>query len=97
MTYRRTPRRSPLVTKLAPVAVTLLKTYADGVTTADLIEAAINLGVLTGEESHKELSGIGHVFRAAGGVNSGETRCSHLEGQKGVRQTVWVRSPYRDS
>lgn len=62
-----------------------------GVTTADLIEAARLKGFLRGHESHKELSGIGHVFKAVGARNSGKTRCSHLPEQKGVRQTVWVR------
>jgi hypothetical protein len=74
-----------------PLADILLRTSPEGCTTADLILFAREEGILTGKETPKELSGLGHVFRAAGGVNSGETRNSHLDGQRGVSQVVWVR------
>lgn len=80
---------------LAPYAAELLRTRKDGATTADLIEFARSRGVLSGNETHRELSGIGHVFPAVGGENSGKTRASHLPHQKGIRQVVWTRSPYR--
>lgn len=79
------------MSRLKPLAEILLRVRKNGCTTADLIEAARERGILTGKETPAQLSGLGHVFRESGGWNSGETRISHLEGQKGVRQVVWVK------
>lgn len=77
--------------RLIPIADILLRTISEGVTTADLIEYGTEAGVLKGTETAKDLSALGHVFRAAGGENSGTTRCSKRDGQKSVRQVVWTK------
>lgn len=79
---------------LVPLAVELLSRETGGVTTAELLTEAYERKMIPNTWGHKELSGLGHVFRNAGGVNSGETRCSTIEAQKGIRQVVW-KTPYR--
>lgn len=92
--------RSPFIRAVKPYAEELLKQYPkkypNGVTVDDLHTLCLSNGVIDPAASHKTLSGLGHAFRAAGGINSGETVASKDDTKKGARQVLWIRSSYSD-
>jgi hypothetical protein len=94
----RQPRKlSPFVAALVPVAQDLLaltRAQTHGFTVSDLRDVARARGLLTGKETPRQLSSLGHVFRAAGGIASG-TRPATLGVSKSVRQAVWKPGPYK--
>lgn len=80
---------SPLVRRLLPAAKAVLIDHPEGATVDELIIRSVYWGLLTGKESHRRLSALGHVFKAAGAVNTGEMRASRRVGQKGALHLVW--------
>jgi 5'(3')-deoxyribonucleotidase len=78
-----------LIESLVPIAQELAGANKNGVTISDVRIAAEVRGVLTGEETARELSALGQVMRRAGLVNVGTTRRSELEVTHGVHQIVW--------
>lgn len=88
--YNQKSKNADLIAALSALAAELAKGNRNGITASDLRRAGLKRGVLTGRESHAQLSCVGHALRRAGLENTGETRASDLEVTHGVQQTVWV-------
>lgn len=68
-----------------------LATTGDDATVTDLRELAVKRGILTGNESGKELSYLGCIFNRAGWINTGQVRRSRLRITHAIKQTIWRR------
>lgn len=87
-------KNAALIATLVPVARELAGAAGfEGVTVSHLREVAIDRGILTGAEQGRTLSFLGAVMKAAGLLNTGRRRRSHLRVTHGIAQTVWVSRP----
>lgn len=87
-------RNEHMIRLLAPVAQELAQQAKsqglDGITTTDLRIAAIERGILTGEEKGKTLSYLGSVMKRAGLTRTDKVRRSTIKATHAIRQTVWT-------
>lgn len=84
-------KHSHRITLLVPVAKELArKAGQSGVTVADLRLAAVQRGLLSGNEKGRELSYLGSVMRAAGLVGTDQFRRSVIERSHGNLHRLFV-------
>jgi hypothetical protein len=87
--------RSRDIERLVPIARELAeKARGHGVTIADVRIAAVNRGILTGDESGRRLSFLGVVMRKAGLTATNEYRRSHITKSHGNPHRVFVLPEY---
>lgn len=83
-------RHAAEIARLVPLAKKLAwASGSEGCTVADLREAAVLAGILTGRERGRELSYLGKVFLAAGLEATGEYRRSHIPQSHGNLMQTW--------
>lgn len=84
-------KHSASIELLKPIALELArKAKHSGVTIADVRIVAVQRGLLTGQETGRELSFLGAVMRAAKLSPTDRIRRSHIDKSHGNRHTVWV-------
>ena len=89
VTFREEAHRD--LERLIPIARELAEKAGDfGCTVADVRIAAVQRGLLTGEERGRRLSFLGKVMRAAGLEPTGEYRRSHIGKSHGNLHAVHV-------
>lgn len=87
--------RSRQIERLAPIAAELAnRAGPHGITVADVRHAAVQRGLLTGEERGRELSYLHAVPKAAGLIATGGTRRSFIARSHANRHTVWVAKEF---
>lgn len=93
---RRVPaHRREAIDRLIPLAQELArKAGADGVTVADLRLYAVQRGILTGQETGRQLSYLGAVLTLAGLAKSERFRRSVIEQSHGNLHRVFVAPEY---
>ena len=95
---RTASRHARDIERLLPLARELAQRAGpSGVTVSDLRLAAVQRGLLTGEERGRELSWLGKVCEAAGLVNTGRTRRSVIVRSHGNRHSVFVAPEYAEA
>lgn len=83
--------------RLQALAVELAqKAGRNGVCVSDLRIAAVNRGLLTGEERGRRLSFLGAVMRKAGLVSTGQYRRSDIPKAHGNLGLIWVAPEYAE-
>ena len=83
-TERDLDRLVPLARELAERA------KGDGITVANVRVAAVQRGLLTGEEQNRKLSYLGGLMKRAGLVSTGQYRRSGIGRSHGNLNQVWV-------
>lgn len=79
------------IERLVPIAQELARKAGQyGVTISDVRLAAVQRGILTGEETGRQLAYLGAVMRVAKLSATTLTRRSTIEKSHGNRHTVWV-------
>jgi hypothetical protein len=87
--HRVAGRHQREIERLVPLARLLAAENAQGITVADLREAAATRGYLTNYEAGRQLSYLGAVMQAAGLVATEEWRRSQIERSHGNLHRVW--------
>lgn len=83
-------RHAEAIDRLLPLAKVLADHAGEqGITIADLRDAAVECELLTGEEVGRQLSYLGAVMRDAGLEQTGEYRRSHVKRSHGNLHAVW--------
>ena len=89
------PHRREAVERLIPLAQDLAqKAGPAGITVADLRLYAVQRGILTGQETGRQLSYLGAVLKAAGLAKTGGYRRSVIEQSHGNLHAVHVAPQY---
>ena len=96
---RRVPsHRREAIDRLIPLALELArKAGPDGITVADLRLYAVQRGILSGQETGRQLSYLGAVLTLAGLAKSERFRRSVIEQSHGNLHRVWVAPEYGEA
>lgn len=93
----RVAHRQRDIQRLIPLAIELAeKAGSSGITVADLRIAAVQRGLLTGEESGRRLSFLGVVMKQAGLVATSEYRRSVIPRSHGNLHRLFVAPRYAE-
>jgi hypothetical protein len=84
------------IAELVPLAQELARKAPDGITVSDVRLFAVQRGLLTGQEKHRQLSYLGKVMEAAGLVPTGEYRRSSILRSHGNLHAVHVLPESRE-
>lgn len=85
------PDTERMIARLVPIAQELARAAAgNGITVANVRIAAVNQGILTGQETGRRLSFLGVVMKKAGLVPTPEYRRSHIDKSHGNLHRVFV-------
>lgn len=95
---RSASKHAGQIAALVPIALELARKAGRlGIIAADVRLTAVQRGILTGQETGRDLSYLPHVMRTAGLVSTGKRRNSHIPQSNHNSHLVYVAPEYAEA